>query len=107
MNEKEHGHDALSKRPPLVLHESSGQEATITARSKLARCPGRLVGVAVDDTRLRKTDRLIRQAFYQRDPLSPPFHVNLMLGLRFLQASIAGGPVPAGSSQHPGCAHCL
>jgi hypothetical protein len=24
----------------------------------------------------------------QRDPLSPPFHVNLMLGLRFLQASV-------------------
>ena len=57
-------------------------------RRGLARCPGRLVGVAVDDTRLRKTGRLIRQAFYQRDPLSPPFHVNLMLGLRFLQASL-------------------
>lgn len=51
-------------------------------------CPGRLVGVAVDDTRLRKTGRAIPQAFYQRDPLSPPFHVNLMLGLRFLQASL-------------------
>jgi len=25
---------------------------------------------------------------YQRDPLSPPFHVNLILGLRFLQASL-------------------
>ncbi len=54
----------------------------------LAYCPGRLVGVAVDDTRLRKTGRCIRQAFYQRDPLSPPFHVNLVLGLRFLQASL-------------------
>lgn len=54
----------------------------------LAYCPGRLVGVAVDDTRLPKTGRCIRQAFYQRDPLSPPFHVNLMLGLRFLQASL-------------------
>ena len=51
-------------------------------------CPGRLVGVAVDDTRLSKTGRCIQQAFYQRDPLSPPFHVNLMLGLRFLQASL-------------------
>jgi len=49
---------------------------------------GRLVGVAVDDTRLRKTGRCIQQAFYQRDPMSPPFHVNLMLGLRFLQASL-------------------
>lgn len=54
----------------------------------LAYCPGRLVGVAVDDTRLPKTGRCIRQAFYQRDPLSPPFHVNLVLGLRFLQASL-------------------
>ena len=54
----------------------------------LAYCPGRLVGVAIDDTRLRKTGRSIPQAFYQRDPLSPPFHVNLVLGLRFLQASL-------------------
>jgi hypothetical protein len=54
----------------------------------LAYCPGRYVGVAVDETRLRKTGRSIEQAFYQRDPLSPPFHCNLMLGLRFLQASI-------------------
>jgi hypothetical protein len=51
-------------------------------------CSGRLVGVAVDDTRLHKTGRCIQQAFYQRDPLSPPFHVNLVLGLRFLQASL-------------------
>jgi hypothetical protein len=54
----------------------------------LAYCPQRLVGVAIDDTRLRKTGRAVPQAFYQRDPLSPPFHVNLMLGLRFLQASL-------------------
>jgi DDE superfamily endonuclease len=54
----------------------------------LAFCPNRLVGVAIDDTRLRKTGRAIPQAFYQRDPLSPPFHLNLVLGLRFLQASL-------------------
>jgi len=51
-------------------------------------CRGRYIGVAADDTRLHKTGRCIRQAFYQRDPLSPPFHVNLVLGLRFLQASL-------------------
>jgi hypothetical protein len=51
-------------------------------------CPQRLVGVALDDTKLRKTGRSIPQAFYQRDPMSPPFHVNLVLGLRFLQASL-------------------
>jgi hypothetical protein len=54
----------------------------------LEHCPQRLVGVAIDDTRLRKSGRAIPQAFYQRDPLSPPFHVNLVLGLRFLQASL-------------------
>jgi len=51
-------------------------------------CSGNYIGVAVDDTRLHKTGKMIQQAFYQRDPLSPPFHVNLMLGLRFLQASL-------------------
>jgi hypothetical protein len=54
----------------------------------LVWCPGRLVGVAVDDTRLRKTGLCIPQAFYQRDPLSPRFHWNLIRGLRFLQASL-------------------
>jgi hypothetical protein len=44
--------------------------------------------VAVDDTRGHKTGRCIVQAAYHRDLLSPPFHLNLMLGLRFLQASL-------------------
>ena len=57
-------------------------------REALALCPGKLVGVAVDDTRLRKTGRSIPQAAWHRDPMSPPFHTNLMLGLRFLQASL-------------------
>jgi hypothetical protein len=51
-------------------------------------CGGRYLGVAIDDTRLRKTGSCIQQAFYQRDPLSPKFYVNLMFGLRFLQASL-------------------
>ena len=57
-------------------------------RQALALCPRRLVGVAVDDTRLRKTGLCIPQVSFHRDPLSPPFHVNLMRGLRFLQASL-------------------
>jgi hypothetical protein len=57
-------------------------------KQALEYCPQRLVGVALDDTKLRKTGRSIQQAFYQRDPMSPPFHVNLVLGLRFLQASL-------------------
>lgn len=63
----------------------------------LPLCEGPLVGVAIDDTKLHKTGRCIVQAFYQRDPLSPPFHTNLILGLRYLQAALLvplyhGGP---------------
>ena len=54
----------------------------------LPLCRGRLIGVAVDETRLRKTGRCIQQASFQRDPLSPPFHVNLIRAIRFLQASV-------------------
>jgi hypothetical protein len=61
---------------------------TPVVKQSLPYCKGRYVGIAVDDTRLHKTGRCIEQAFYQRDPLSPPFHVNLMLGLRFMQASL-------------------
>jgi hypothetical protein len=56
--------------------------------SALAHCPGRFVPVALDDTRRRKTGKRIPTAFWQRDPLSPPFRVNLQWGLRFLQASL-------------------
>jgi DDE superfamily endonuclease len=57
-------------------------------KEALRYCPGRLIGVAVDDTRVRKTGPTIVQAAYHRDPLSPPFHTNLILALRFLQASL-------------------
>jgi len=58
---------------------------TILTRAR-PLCRGRLVGVAVDDTRVRKTGRCIPQAAYHRDPLSPPFHVNLIRAVRFLGA---------------------
>jgi hypothetical protein len=54
----------------------------------LTTCPDRFLGIAVDDTRVRKTGASLEQAFYQRNPLSPPFHCNLMRGVRFLQASL-------------------
>jgi hypothetical protein len=44
-----------------------------------------LVG-ALDDTPCRKTGKRIRAAKMLRDPLSPPYHLNLCLALRFLQA---------------------
>src|SRR6185369_17695247 len=38
------------------------------------------IRVAIDDTKLRKTGRKIPGVGWQRDPLSPPFHVNFMYG---------------------------
>lgn len=43
----------------------------------------------MDDSLLRKTGRKIYGSRFQRDPLSPPFHVNLARGLRVLQISAA------------------
>lgn len=54
----------------------------------LDRYPKMPVVSAIDDTKIRKTGRRIKSARWQRDPLSPPFHVNFLYGLRFLQASI-------------------
>lgn len=45
--------------------------------------------VAMDDSLLRKTGRKIQGVRYQRDPMSPPFHVNFVRGLRVLQISAA------------------
>jgi hypothetical protein len=64
------------------------QRFTPILQRALPWCPGRYIGVAIDDTRWRKTGPRIQQAFYPRDPLSPKFYVNLMFGLRFLQASL-------------------
>ncbi|MFI5105374.1 MAG: transposase, partial [Terriglobales bacterium] len=46
------------------------------------------VVAALDDTLCKKTGRHIPGTTYARDPLSPPFHVNLVRGLRFVQASL-------------------
>lgn len=54
----------------------------------LERYPKGPVVAAVDDTKLHKTGKKIPGACWQRDPLSPPFHVNLLFGLRFLQVSL-------------------
>jgi hypothetical protein len=52
---------------------------------------GRLV-VAIDDTGLKKTGKTIEAAGWQRDPLSPAFHLNLRWGLRFVHmAAIVPG----------------
>jgi len=52
------------------------------------RYPDRPFVAAIDDTKLKKFGRKIKSASWHRDPLSPPFHVNLVRGLRFLQVSM-------------------
>lgn len=54
----------------------------------LERYPEGPVTAAFDDTKLTKTGRKIATAFWQRDPMSPPFHVNFIYGLRFVQTSL-------------------
>jgi hypothetical protein len=44
--------------------------------------------IGLDDTRLKRWGKKVKTAFWGRDPLSPPFHANLMWGQRFLQASL-------------------
>jgi len=51
---------------------------------------------AQDDTLIRKSSRRIPGTSYARDPLSPAFTVNLVLGQRFLQTSLV---VPTGPAR--------
>ena len=58
-------------------------------------CGRERVYTGQDDTLVRKTGRKIPGVTYARDPLSPPFQVNLVLGQRFVQTSLLlqpGGP---------------
>lgn len=50
--------------------------------------------VGQDDTLIRKSGRKIPGTSIARDPLSPPFHPNLVLGQRFLQTSVNGQSAP-------------
>ena len=54
----------------------------------LAHCPGAgAITLAGDFTHLKKTGTHIPGVTCMRDPMSPPFHVNLIYGLRFFQVS--------------------
>lgn len=77
---------------------------------------GRYLCVAVDDTGLPKTGKCIRSARWMRDPMSPPFQVNLRWGLRYVHLAailplhrlgldpraISVGFAPAPSIKKPG-----
>ena len=68
----------------------------------LLASPSAPVIAALDDTLCQKTGRHIPGVGMARDPMSPPFHVNLCYGLRFVQVSVLLSPVPA-----PGAARAL
>jgi len=58
------------------------------AKRAVSYCRGKLLGVVVDDTSIKKTGKRIKQAFWSRDPMSPPFRINMRLGIRFLQFAL-------------------
>ncbi len=49
--------------------------------------------VAMDDTACKKSGRHIPAVATVRDPQSPPYHVNLIRALRFVQASLMVAPL--------------
>lgn len=51
------------------------------------RAPSRFIPAALDDTGKKKCCRQRGQTSWMRDPLSPPFHVNLQQGLRWVHAA--------------------
>jgi hypothetical protein len=57
-------------------------------RDYLDRYPHGPIGVAFDDTKVARNGKKISGASWHRDPMSPPFHVNFLYGLRFIQASL-------------------
>lgn len=61
-------------RPVLVEH--------------LKMFPSGPIGIAADDTKTRKTGKKIASAFWQRDPLSPPFRANIIWAERFLHFAL-------------------
>jgi hypothetical protein len=70
----------------------------LTQALRHSNCGPQRVYFGQDDTLLRKTSRKIPGTTYARDPLSPPFQVNLVLGQRFVQTSLLLQP---GGAEHP------
>lgn len=71
-------------RAPWSVDEMMGTVFDASVETQDQMCPGAPIVLGVDDTSCRKTGHTIKGAAWMRDPLSPPFHVNLRYGLRFL-----------------------
>jgi hypothetical protein len=54
----------------------------------LGRFPDGPIVMPLDDTVVKKTGLKIESATWLRDPMGPPFHTNLIRGLRFVQATL-------------------
>ena len=65
--------------------------------------PSRPLCVALDDTILRKVGKSIPGAAYRRDPLGPPFNLNLVWAQRRLQLSAAVADGEGGARMVPVC----
>src|SRR5437867_9886695 len=55
--------------------------------------------IGLDDTIARKTGRRIPKASTLRDPLSPPYRINLVWALRFIQAAVLIWPEGHGAAR--------
>jgi DDE superfamily endonuclease len=62
--------------------------APIIQTAIAAYCGPRYVPIGLDGTHLKRSGKKVKTAFWQRDPLSPPFQTNLVWGQRFLQAAL-------------------
>lgn len=82
----------------LFSHERFDQDRLFAAvRRKVEEFlpTGEAVVAAMDDTLIRKRGRKIPGVAYRRDPLGPPFQVNLVTAQRYVQISMA---LPAGTA---------
>jgi len=64
----------------------------LTECDRHSQWPRNDVVVALDDSARKKTGKKIPGVCTLRDPMSPPYHVNLIPGLRFLQGSMIINP---------------
>ncbi len=68
-------------------------DSVIDNAIRLLPPPPAPVIAAMDDTACKKSGRRIPGVSTVRDPQSPPYHVNLIRGLRFVQASLMVAPL--------------
>lgn len=74
-------------------------DPVLDALPGLLHNPQAPVLASLDDTLLLKTGTSIPGVTIARDPMSPPYHVNLRYGLRFVQASVLVYPREGGAAR--------